>query len=468
MLPGSVVSDPGIDGKTRSLPAILLVLTVLAVLSIPACQSSHVGLEELLVASPHRDEIRYEIEHGFKEWYAHRTGREMRLVWLDLGGSSNIQKYLTDRLSKGPSAGVDVFFGGGSDPFETLKRQGNLVAYQLPESQLAKVPRDIHGVPLYDPDFTWYGVVLSSFGILYNKEVLRRLDMPVPRTWEDLGSTAYWRRGGGWVGSADPRHSSSVHVIFENILQAYGWEKGFAVLARASANSREIVRESSIVPRQVQTGEVACAPVIDLYAFSLVAREGNDRIGFELPEGETVITPDPAAIVRGSPNQALAEAFVCYLMSDAGQSLWMLRRGVPGGPVRYDLGRPSVLPSLYTLPVDQLAVTVNPFETRAALRYDGRTASRRWNALNDLIGAVLIDSQGELQRAWSVTLQVPNGADLISELTRPPCSVQELYDLADRMRQSSRERTLIIDRWMLEARQRYRSVALAAQRRITS
>lgn len=439
-----------------------------AALTVAGCGSRKPTGDELLVASPHRDEIKFEIERSFGEWYRRRSGRSVRVIWLDLGGSSNIQKFLSDRLTAGQTAGVDIFFGGGTDPFETLKRQSNLVPCPLPDEVLKPVAKELHGVAIYDPEFTWYGVVLSTFGIMYNRTVLDRVHLPVPETWEDLGSAEYARFGGGWIGASDPRHSSSVHVIYENILQAYGWEKGYAVLTRAAANSKEFVRESTSVPRQVQTGEVACAPVIDLYAFSLIAREGADRIGFKLPEGLTVITPDAVAMVRGAPNPEVAKAFLEFLLSEVGQKVWMLRRGVPGGPVQYDLGRPSVLPQLYELPREQLAVTVNPFETKAALRYDGRVASRRWNVLNDIVGATLIDSQAELRDAWSRVLKVVPNDDLIEELTAPPCEEKQLVAMAEELRQSPHRRNVMIAEWMAEARRRYRAVAEAAERRNAS
>jgi iron(III) transport system substrate-binding protein len=433
-----------------------VLFTVLIGLLAAGCESHTEPADELLIASPHRDEIKEEIERAFSQWYRRESGRAVRAIWLDLGGSSNIKKFLSDRLAAGPTAGVDIFFGGGTDPF---------VSYKLPDELLQSIPPDLHGVPLYDPEYHWYGVVLSSFGIMFNRAVLERTGLPIPQTWGDLGSEVYSRAGGGWIGAADPRHSSSVHVIYENILQAYGWEKGFAVLARAAANSKEFVRESTSVPRQVQIGDVACAPVIDLYAFSLIAREGRERIGFVLPEGQTVITPDAVAIVRGAPHLDVAQDFVRFLMCDDGQKIWMLRRGVPGGPTRYDLSRPSVLPHLYELPKEQVAVTVNPFLTKAALRYDGKLASRRLNVLNDILGATLIDSQPELRRAWMAIQDVRDHADLIAELTRPPCEESQLVALADLLGQSQHERNVAIAEWMGEARRRYRAVADMAEKR---
>ena len=125
-------------------------VAALSLLTLSACSARRQPADELLIASPHRDEIREEMERGFRAWYARENGREVRPIWLDLGGSSNIQKYITDRLSSGSTAGVDVFFGGGTDPFETLKRQENLVAYKLPEEILSYIPAEIHGLPIYE------------------------------------------------------------------------------------------------------------------------------------------------------------------------------------------------------------------------------------------------------------------------------------------------------------------------------
>src|SRR5262245_18763811 len=85
------------------------------------CRSHSRPADELLIASPHRDEIKEEMERAFGAWYGRQYGGEVRTIWLDLGGSSNIQKYLSDRLSGGSTADVDIFFGGGTDPFESLK-----------------------------------------------------------------------------------------------------------------------------------------------------------------------------------------------------------------------------------------------------------------------------------------------------------------------------------------------------------
>ena len=68
---------------------------------------------------------------------------------------------------------------------------------------------------------------------------------------------------------------------------------------------------------------------------------------FALPAGETVINPDAVAVLVRGPRPRLARAFVEFTLSDAGQRLFCLQPGQPGGPKRYPLCRLSVLPSLY-------------------------------------------------------------------------------------------------------------------------
>ena len=59
----------------------------------------------------------------------------------------------------------------------------------------------LNGIPLYDPRGRWYGPILSSFGILYNREVLKRIGQPEPRHWADLGEPGLC----GWVFQSRPQ-----------------------------------------------------------------------------------------------------------------------------------------------------------------------------------------------------------------------------------------------------------------------
>src|SRR5207302_1608159 len=114
----------------------------------------------------------------------------VQLIWQDIGGgTSQIIRYIGARFESNPEGiGIDILFGGGTDIFLRFADQGLLEAIEMPPSVLGKRIRPhLNGIPLYDSRGRWYGPILSSFGILYNREVLKRIGQPEPRHWADLG-----------------------------------------------------------------------------------------------------------------------------------------------------------------------------------------------------------------------------------------------------------------------------------------
>jgi hypothetical protein len=106
----------------------------------------------------------------------------------------------------------------------------------------------------------------------------------------------------------------------------------------------------------------------------------------------------------------------------------------------------------------------NPFRVRNTLPYDSKLGTRRWDALNDLFGAVIVDAHPELTAAWWAVLHAGRH-DLEDELFAPPCTLDELTDHARRLAEEGpRARTVTVNRWGEEARERYRRVAREARR----
>lgn len=121
--------------------------------------------DKLVLISPHWEGIRYEFERAFKARYQQQTGRIVELDWIDVGGSSEALRYLQSEFKNKPAGiGIDIFFGGGLEPYLALKAERLLDAYALPQPLLEKIPPSVAGVPLYDPDHTWYGATLAGFG----------------------------------------------------------------------------------------------------------------------------------------------------------------------------------------------------------------------------------------------------------------------------------------------------------------
>ena len=409
--------------------------------------------DRLVLLSPHWKGIEDEFERAFKANYLRESGRSVELEWLDVGGTSEVLRFIRSEFNNKPEGiGIDIFFGGGLEPYLGLKKEGLLRPYTLPQELLKNIPSQLGGVPLYDPDHTWYGATLAGFGIMYNKVVLKLAKLPTITTWEGLASPAAF----GWVGSSDPRKSGSVHMMYEIILQAYGWEKGWRIITGLGANARNFTNAATQTPKDVATGEVAYGLAIDFYAWAQVNEAGADKIGFVMPENLTIINPDGIGILKGAPNPSVAEAFIRFVMSPTGQKLWLLARGSPGGPQKFQLNRFSVLPSLYALSARHTAVELNPFSWRSNFVFDEKLSSARYGIVNDLVGVMVIDSKELLTQAWKRGLALRLSEEEWQRLGAMPVTEAEALDLATTQWTDPVLRNQKLNEWSEFALEKYR------------
>ena len=246
-----------------------------------------------------------------------------------------------------------------------------------------------------------------------------------------------------------------MHAVYEIILQAYGWEKGWRIITGLGANVRNFTNSASQVPKDVTIGEVAYGLAIDFYAWAQVNEAGADKIGFVMPDNLTVISPDGIAILKGAPNPSVAEAFVHFVMSPAGQKPGYGSRE-PHGPSTFQLNRFSVLPSLYGLSPQHLAVKLNPFSWRSDFAFDERLASARYAIVNDLVGTMVIDPKELLTRAWRTALAAGLTEEEWQRLGAMPLSETEALDLATNKWTDPAFRNQKLNEWSQFAREKYR------------
>ncbi len=221
--------------------------------------------DTVVIITPHNEVIRQEFQAGFVRWWRQRTGRTVYIDWRNIGGTSEIARYLDSEytsafrnhwvntlgrawsftvqsafangrlpdsapaeakearaafLASDVGCGLDVFFGGGAYDHIVQDGAGRLVdngVMQLhPEWFVdAVMPRRHSGDNYRGGGGRWVGPVLSAFGIVYNRVSLARLGLPEPRQWTDLDNPRYM----GEVALADPTKSGSINKAFENLIQ---------------------------------------------------------------------------------------------------------------------------------------------------------------------------------------------------------------------------------------------------------
>ncbi|NBX35641.1 MAG: extracellular solute-binding protein [Planctomycetes bacterium] len=349
----------------------------------------------VVVVSPHNQQIRQEFSTGFARWHREHFGEAAEVRWNTPGGTTEIRRMLVAQtesaLRSGSPVGgqADILFGGGSYEFDLLTKPVT-VDGDPPRSATVLAPcewitpqmleewygtNDIAGKKIYDPKLHWFGVAFSTFGIVSNIVRCEELGVHPPQRWEDLAQPALR----GSVILANPAQSGSVATAFETILQRLGWTRGWQVLRRAAANSNHIIASSSVVPTKVGNGESAAGVAIDFYGRFQVQsladaaeRTGLDsiaRLHFVAPAKESVIDPDPIAVLRGAPHPEMAQRFVEYCLSTDGQMLWQAAPGSESDeacdhprPVRYALRRLPSRRAVYSCCIDCFVDRINPFD----------------------------------------------------------------------------------------------------------
>ncbi|MGD0090869.1 MAG: ABC transporter substrate-binding protein [Planctomycetota bacterium] len=416
--------------------------------------------EELLVLSPHWDGIKREFGRAFAADYLKATGRHVRVVWLDVGNTGEIRKYLTERFAQaqpGAGVGTDILFGGGMDLLPKMAAKNYFEPFVPAPELAAELPADLNGLELRDKQDRYHAACLSAFGFVYNKLVLRRAALPTPHEWEDLGGPKFQ----GWVSCGDPTLSGSVHAAFEVVLQGQGWGCGYSTLARMVSNVRAFNEGGSSVPRDVSLGQAAVGPCIDFYANAPIRRQGATHLQLVVPAREAVVTADCIAILRQPPNPRAARAFMGFVLSAAGQRLWYQPRGTEGGPVSFDLERLPAMPRIYEMGLPTNTV-LNPFKTLAAFKYDNKKGGDRWDVLNDLWRAAFIDAHEELWNARQAAIAAGRDGDLGAALVRAPFSEEALRQLAGK-RRAPDERNALRNKWSAWAREWYGEIQSAAK-----
>jgi ABC-type Fe3+ transport system substrate-binding protein len=286
--------------------------------------------------------------------------------------------YLRETKAK-PEA--DIFWVSAIDAFQTLDADGLLEKYAPPKEIMARIPAKIGNFPIHDADGKYFGFAISGYGLMWNKNYMKAHKLAPPKEWTDLTQPRYYNH---LIISA-PSRSGTTHLTVETILQAYGWEKGWALLLNSGGNFGSITERSFGVPEAVITGQYGIGVVIDFFGLSAIA--SGQPVEFAYPSLTSVV-PASVGIVKGGPNPQDARAFVNYLLSADGQMVLFTP----------EIARLPVIPELYTkAPKDY----PNPFKRKlGGVEFNDGLSSGRRDVVNSLFDHIITFRHKELREAW--------------------------------------------------------------------
>ncbi len=439
---------------------------------------------KLVILNAHHEGIRREFAVAFKAWHLAKYGQSVDIDYRSYGGGSDMLRYLEsskDTLFKATGTfKIDLVWGGGDYLFDRQLKKDYLEPVTLdPAVMHHAYPRpNLAGVPLYDQAASpkWFGAALSSFGIVYNKDVLRYLGLAEPKSWGDLADPRYRN----WIVLADPMRSASAKQVFMIIVERMmldahdagtdenqAWARGMGLLRQIAANARLFTDSSSSVPIVVGNGDVAAGMAIDFYGRAQADAVGDARMGYVEPVGATIINPDPIAVVRGAEHRELAIRFIEFVLSDEGQRLWNVRAGTAGGPVQTSLRRLPIVPAVYD-DMSNFTDRVNPFVMNIGFAKSG-AREKTFGVMGELMQISCIDLLDELRRTRTAILASPRAAELDARLGTFPFDQNEAIRRSELLislkNAPAEERLKLLRGWTEEFRKEYEELRAAAKGR---
>jgi phosphoglycerate transport regulatory protein PgtC len=325
---------------------------------------------ELTVLTSYSESVLTRMEEAFERAYPQYR---LNLLW-------RMPHDAIGYLSQPRQGDVDVYWAASPRTFEALRQQGAWRALPAADAGLAE---RIGGVPLLGPDSAYRATELAGYGFAVDPQALASLGVAPPQDWSDLADP----RLAGRIALPVPSQVGFAPPMIDIVLQAYGWERGWALWSEIAGLSYLVQRGSTFISDEVAGGRAAIGLSIDFFVTSAIA--GGARLEFLYP-AHGGLNPGQIAIAASTRNAEAAEAFVTFVLSEAAQR-------VLADP---DIRKLPVRESVYA----QLPATYhNPFRSAAAGGYDyrGDAGSGRLGLISALFEELLVARHEQLVTLWA-------------------------------------------------------------------
>jgi iron(III) transport system substrate-binding protein len=205
----------------------------------------------------------------------------------------------------------DVWHAGTADVYIAAKNEQLLQPYVSPTA--SQIP-----ALLRDSEAEWSGAYVGVLGFCSNKDVLARLGLAAPHSWSDLLDPKLK----GQVAMAHPATSGTAYnaVWTQVALNGGNIDAMFDYFTRLKANIATFTKSGAAPAELAAKGEIAVAIV---FQHDCVKARENGAAALEVSfatEG-TGYEIGGVAIVRGTANEAAAQAYIDWALSTKAQEI---------------------------------------------------------------------------------------------------------------------------------------------------
>jgi ABC-type Fe3+ transport system substrate-binding protein len=328
------------------------------------------GPSPVVVLTAYPDEVMASFEAAFER--AHPEYR-LRIMW-------RMPHDALPYLRQPQQGGVDVYWSASRRTYARLAAEGRLQPLGIDRSGL---PERVGKTVLADPGGLYTATEMAGYGFVVNDGALASLGVESPADWAALADP----RLAGRIVLPNPARVGFAPVLIDIVLQAYGWEKGWALWSEIAGLATWVNSGGTFVSDEVSSGRAAIGASIDFFVVSAIANGAPLRFIYPAHGG---INPAHIAITANASNPDGARAFAAFVLSDAGQRIL----------THADIRKLPVRPSVYSsLPPDYH----NPFAaaTRGAYEYDGSAGRDRLPVVASLFAQMLVQGHDMFAGLWA-------------------------------------------------------------------
>ncbi|MES2711442.1 MAG: ABC transporter substrate-binding protein [Pseudomonadota bacterium] len=207
---------------------------------------------------------------------------------------------------------TDIWFGGASEIHFTAGEANLLQPYTSPNmAALHGWAQRMHTLS----NGRCVGVSSGAMAIVWNRELMVRRNLPIPRTWTDLLNPAYR----GEIQLPNPNSSGTAYTIIAGLVQLWDEERAFDYLRRLHANVNAYTRSGAAPMQAVARGETALAVSFDMETISM--QQAGFPVEFGYPEDGTSYEVACMSIIRGARNVAQARRFYDWYLTPAAMDI---------------------------------------------------------------------------------------------------------------------------------------------------
>ncbi len=284
----------------------------------------------------------------------------------------------------------DVFWGGEYATYPDLTSLGLLEPYLSQDWD--QLPADFQGLALKDAKGYWMCVSFYCPGIMTNRDLLTKLKLPEPKSWDDLSDPKYK----GQIIMATPASSGGLHQDLEVILQSRGDAKGWAYWRRLAVNVGKWAARSLEVSSLVEKGEYPIGIAI-AETSAVASKKTGYNVGFVYPD-VAIFVPSPIAILKGTTRPNIAKLWMDWILSKEAQREFLRGDLVPARKDMKFSDYPDI-PSAAIIRDFMKAENVYSITTKN-YPMDFALYTKRYSEVNTIFDDTISKRTDDLSKAW--------------------------------------------------------------------